>query len=76
MKFFMSSANVIIAHPKNETQKNALKAVMEALGIKFEEDKPYNKAFVAKIKESRKQREEGKVTRIPLKELDNFLGLK
>jgi hypothetical protein len=57
----MSIANVIIAHPKNETQKNALKAVMEALSIKFEEDKPYNKEFVAKIKESRKQRQAGKL---------------
>lgn len=72
----MSIGKIIIAHPKNESQKNALKAVMTALQIKFEEDKPYKKEFVAKIKESRKQKQSGKVTRIPLKNLDSFLGIK
>ena len=72
----MSIGKIIIAHPKNESQKNALKAVMTALQIKIEEDKPYKKEFVAKIKESRKQKQSGKVTRIPLKNLDSFLGIK
>jgi hypothetical protein len=66
---------VIIAHPKNETQKNALKAVMQALNIKFEEDRQYNKEFVIKIKESRKQQQAGKVTKVPLEKLDSFLGV-
>jgi hypothetical protein len=71
----MFTANVIIAHPTDETQTNVLKAVMEALNIKFEEEKPYNKEFVTKIQASRKQVEEGKVTKVAKEDIDKFLGL-
>ncbi len=71
----MNVENVIIAHPKNETQTSVLKSVMEALNIQFEEEKPYNKKFVEKIKESRMQQKSGKITRVSIDELDNFLGI-
>jgi hypothetical protein len=71
----MSMANVIIARPKNETQENALKAVMEALNIKFEVEKPYGKEFVEKIRKSRKQYDNGQYTVIDKNRINEFLGL-
>ncbi|TAE70334.1 MAG: hypothetical protein EAY68_02850, partial [Bacteroidetes bacterium] len=47
--------NIVIAHPKDEKQKNALTAVLEAMEIKFEEEIPYNEAFVAKIKNGKRK---------------------
>lgn len=63
--------NTIIAHPGTSEQADALKAVMKALKIAFEEtaDKPYNPEFVAKINESRQQAKEGKTVRIPLDDI-------
>lgn len=49
-------------YPKDKEQLQTLKAVMKALKIKFEiteEDKQYNPEFVAKIKESKQQAENG-----------------
>lgn len=37
--------------------------------------KPYNPEFVAKIQKSKKQAQEGKVTRIEKEDLKEFLGL-
>jgi hypothetical protein len=47
--------NTIIAYPGTSEQADALKAVMKALKIQFEETtgEPYNPEFVAKINESR-----------------------
>ncbi|WP_299586338.1 DUF2683 family protein [Mucilaginibacter sp.] len=53
----------MIMHPKNKEQLSALKAVAKALKVEFEtEASPYNPDFVAKIKESKKQIDEGKYT--------------
>jgi hypothetical protein len=68
----------ITIHTEDKEQLNALKAFMKALKIKFEmsnDDKPYNPEFVAKIKESKKQIQEGKFTRVDINDLDKFLGL-
>ena len=44
---------ILIAHPENEEKLAALKAVMKALKISFEEEEsPYNVEFVEKIKRS------------------------
>jgi hypothetical protein len=53
----------VIMHPKNNEQLSALKAFAKALKVEFETSKsPYNPDFVAKIKTSKKQVEEGKFT--------------
>ena len=50
----------VIMHPKNKEQLSALKAFANALKVDFETEKsPYNPDFVAKIKESKKQVEDG-----------------
>jgi len=50
-------------HPKNKEQLSALKAIAKALKVEFETtENPYNPDFVAKIKESTKQVQEGKFT--------------
>jgi hypothetical protein len=71
----MNDINILIAHPKDKTETNALKAFMEALSIKFEEEKPYNKEFVEKIKKSKKQYENGQFTSINKKQIKELLGL-
>lgn len=51
----------VIMHPKNKEQLSALKAFAKALKVDFETEKnPYDPTFVAKIKESQQQIEEGK----------------
>ena len=51
----------LIMHPQNNEQLSALKAIAKALNVDFETEKsPYNPDFVAKIKESKKQVDEGK----------------
>jgi hypothetical protein len=53
----------VIVHPKNKEQLSALKAFVKALKIDFEtETSPYDPDFVAKIKETKKQVDEGKYT--------------
>lgn len=55
-------AQNIIFHPANNEEMKALKAIGKALKLQFEitdEKKPYNPEFVAKIKESKKQIQEG-----------------
>lgn len=53
----------VIVHPKNKEQLSALKAFVKALKMDFEtEASPYNPDFVAKIKETKKQVDEGKYT--------------
>jgi hypothetical protein len=53
----------VIMHPKNSEQLSALKAFAKALKVEFETSKsPYNPDFVAKIKESKKQVDEGNFT--------------
>lgn len=66
----------VIIHPENKEQLSALKAFAKALNLKFETNKSsYDPDFVAKIKESKKQVEEGKfVTLDPGKSLWENLG--
>ena len=72
----MDPQTVFTAHPKDAAQVDALKAFMEALNIKFEvtesEEKPYRADFVAKIKKSQRDYQEGKGTKVTLDELDNL----
>ena len=49
----------VIMHPKNQEQLTALKAFAKALKVSFETS-PYNPDFVTKVKQSKKQVEEGK----------------
>ena len=67
----------VTIRPKNQKQWNALKIIFEAMDVPFEKDEesPYNSAFVAKIKKSEEQIEEGKVTRVTKENIQNFLGL-
>jgi hypothetical protein len=63
----MKQDNLIIFHPSNKEEIEALKAFAKALKIKFEvaKDKPYDPEFVKKIQESRKQAREGKTVKMP-----------
>lgn len=65
-------------HTEDKEHLNALKAMLKALKVKFEisnEDKPYNPEFVAKIKESEKQFQNGNYTTVKKEDLKEFLGL-
>jgi len=66
----------VIMHPKNSEQLSALKAIAKALNVEFETTKSsYNPEFVKKIKQSKKQVEEGKfITLDPSKSLWENLG--
>ena len=73
----MKTENIFIVHPTNE-QASALKAFIKALKIKFEvatNDNLYNPDFVAKIKKSKQEVEEGNFIRVEKNDLQNFLGL-
>lgn len=60
-------------HPITEAQEKAVRAVLEAMQIPFEEEpdlnRPYDAEFMAKIDESRKQAREGKGTIIKTEDL-------
>ncbi|MGD8782107.1 MAG: hypothetical protein PVH88_24475 [Ignavibacteria bacterium] len=80
----MKIQDIVIAHPKTTEEVNALKAFLQALKIKFEISKarpdssgksPYNPEFVAKIKKSKKEFEDGKFKRVDMKDLQKFLGV-
>ncbi|RZL23802.1 MAG: hypothetical protein EOO96_23450 [Pedobacter sp.] len=60
----------LIAHPKNEEQATALKAVMKALKIDFETKKsPYNPEFVKDILQAREDIKNGKGVKIAVEDL-------
>jgi len=69
--------STITAHPSNSEQAQALKAFLKALKIKYEVSKEntYDPSFVAKVLESRKQANLGRVKRVEKKDLKNLLGL-
>jgi hypothetical protein len=73
----MKTENTFIIHPETIEQENALKAFVKALKMKFEvsSEKPYDPAFVAKIRASKKQAQEGKTTLVKKENLQEFLGL-
>jgi hypothetical protein len=67
-----------IIHTEDKEHLNALKAMLKALKVKFEitkDDNPYNPEFVAKIKESKRQHDNGEYTTVKKEDLKNFLGL-
>lgn len=77
MRKIMKKNDIFIAYPETHEQVNALKAFMQALKIKFEISKEgeYNPKFIAKIKRSEKEFEEGNFKRVEKKDLSKFLGV-
>ena len=76
----MSSESIFIAHPTNEDELSALKAMVKALKIKFEirstYDKEYDSEFVSKINESKQQYKNGDFTTVNNEdELKSFLDI-
>ena len=65
-----------IVHPKNQEERNVVKAFLEALKIKFEKTtendsdaSPYNPEFVAMIEQSISDEKEGKITKVNLDDI-------
>ena len=67
--------NTLTVHPANELQEKALKAVFEAMEIKYEEEMDTteyllsNPVMKAHLEESMQQANEGKVTPVTIKDL-------
>jgi hypothetical protein len=59
----------LIVHPQNKEQLDALKTFMKAFKISFEEEKPYDPEFVAKIQESRRQVKRGETRVVNIDDL-------
>ncbi len=71
----MSSENIVIAHPTNNEQVNALKAILKALKIKFEVKKEYegyDPEFVDMVLEAEKEIKAGKGKKLNSGEFDNL----
>ncbi|HYK75805.1 MAG TPA: DUF2683 family protein [Daejeonella sp.] len=67
---------ILIIHPKNQKQLDAVVAVLKALDVAFQkEESPYDPEFVAKIEQSKQEIKEGKITRVKKEDLREFLGL-
>jgi hypothetical protein len=55
--------DALIVYPKNKEQLAAIKAVMKAMKVTFEQKKPtYPDHVISGVKESIKQADEGKLT--------------
>ncbi|WP_209329482.1 DUF2683 family protein [Lunatimonas salinarum] len=62
--------NYLIVHPDNEAKLNAIKAVLKALDVAFEEGKgAYNPAFEEKIKEGEKDIQSGRTVKVTLDDI-------
>ena len=64
--------DTLLVQPQNAEQLKTVKTILKALKVDFKASKKseaYNPVFVAKIKDSRKQVKEGKVTFIKTKDL-------
>jgi hypothetical protein len=60
----------LIAHPESKEKLAALKAVMKALDISFQEEKsPYNPEFVTSILQAEQDIKDGKGVKIDTKDL-------
>lgn len=71
----MSTENIFIAHPTNNEQFNALKAMLKALKIKFEVKKaeePYNTDFVNMVLDAEKDIKQGKGIKVTSADFDNL----
>ena len=75
----MQTVDTFIVHPATTEEAAALKAFVKALKIRFEvassNEKPYNAEFVAKIKKSKKDVENGEYITVEKQDLQKFLGL-
>lgn len=74
----MEANNLFIFHPSTKEEADALKAFAKALKIKFEvsKEKIYTTEFFEKIKQSKKEYQEGKFVTVAKEDLESFLGLK
>lgn len=64
--------NTIILHPKSKQEATLFEDLARALKVPFEkgdEKSPYEASFVAKVKESRQQANEGKTVKVTLDEI-------
>lgn len=70
----MKTEPIFIVHPTTNEQITALKAFVKAMKIKFEisTEKPYNPAFVKKIEQSQKDKEEGKGTSMKIEDFNKL----
>jgi adenylate kinase family enzyme len=73
----MKTQDIFVAHPQTSEQASALKAFLQALKIKFEVAKEgtYNPEFIAKIKKSRQDYEDGKFVTVEKENFKSFLGI-
>jgi len=66
----MNNMGILIVHPKNEEQAEAIKTVMKVLKIDFEtEESPYNPKFVKNILKAKEDIKNGKGVKIAIEEL-------
>ena len=72
----MQTDSIFIVQP-TEDQERALKAFVKALKIKYTVTKEgkYNRDFVAKIKKSQKEFDQGNFTRVKKEDLKKYLGI-
>jgi hypothetical protein len=75
LKYKIMQTINITAYTEDNSQIEAVKAVMKALKIKFEisEEKPYNPEFVAEIKRSEADFKNGKFTTVKVEDLNNYI---
>lgn len=67
----------ITAYTSDASQIEAIKAVLKAFKIQFEVTKemPYNPDFVAKVRKSEQEFEEGNFISLKQEDIKQFLGL-
>ena len=68
----------ITAYTNDVSQIEAVKAMLKAFKIQFEVTKktePYNPEFVAKVRKSEQELEEGKFISLKQEDIKQFLGL-
>lgn len=67
-----------IVYPKNEKQLAEVEAALKELDVPFikEDNIEYDLDFIEKIERSRQELVAGKVTRVDISNLKDFLGLK
>lgn len=61
--------DLLVAHPKNNEQLEAIKAFVKALKIDFEIEKPYDPEFVKEILQAKRDLAEGKGVTIKTEDL-------
>jgi len=62
--------NYLIVHPDSQDKLTAVKAVLKALNVDFNEaDAPYNPEFVAKIAEGEEDIKAGRTVKVTLDDL-------